>query len=110
MNPVVVVIASQLLFTAGDLLARIKMRQLGFGPEAFVSWWFAGYLGIRTVATFGQLWVLSKLVLGHALPLFSAASVLLSLVLSVTVLNEGLTGRTIAGAALAIAALAVLAS
>jgi hypothetical protein len=109
MNPLVVVLASQVLFTAGDLLARFKMRQLGFGAEAFVSWWFAGYLGLRTLATFGQLWVLSKLVLGHALPLFAAASVLLSLVLSVTVLDEGLTTKTLVGAGLAVAALTILA-
>ena len=29
MRPLLVVIASQLLFTAGDLLARLKMRRTG---------------------------------------------------------------------------------
>jgi len=78
MKPLWVVIASQFLFTAGDLLARLKIRQHGFDAGAFVSWWFVGYMLVRTLATFGQLWVLSKLVLGHALPMFAAASVVLS--------------------------------
>jgi multidrug transporter EmrE-like cation transporter len=108
MKPFVVVIASQLLFTAGDLLARLKMRQHGFDADAFVSWWFAGYMLVRTLATFGQLWVLSRLVLGHALPMFAASSVVLSLLLSVTVLNEGLTTKTVVGGGLAVAALVAL--
>lgn len=108
MKPLVVVIASQLLFTMGDLLARLKMRQLGFGTEAFMSWWFAGYMLIRTAATFGQLWVLAGLVLGQALPMFAASSVVLSMLLSVTVLNEGPTTKTVVGGLLAVAALAAL--
>ncbi len=108
MKPLLVVIASQLLFTAGDLLARLKMRQHGFETDAFLSWWFAGYMLIRTTATFGRLWVLSKLVLGHALPMFAASSVVLSMLLSATVLNEGLTAKTIAGGLLAVAALVAL--
>jgi multidrug transporter EmrE-like cation transporter len=108
MKPFVVVIASQLLFTAGDLLARLKMHQHGFDAGAFVSWWFAAYMLLRTLATFGQLWVLSKLVLGQTLPLFAAASVVLSMLLSVTVLNEGLTTKTVVGGGLAVAALVAL--
>jgi multidrug transporter EmrE-like cation transporter len=104
-----VVITSQLLFTAGDLLARLKMRQHGFAADAFLSWWFVGYMTLRTLATFGQLWVLAKLVLGQALPLFAAASVVLSVVLSVTVLSEGLTTKTVVGGGLAVAALLALA-
>ncbi len=108
MKPVVVVILSQLLFTSGDLLARLKMRQHGFDASAFVSWWFVGYLSLRTVATFGQLWVLSNVVLGHAMPMFSAASVVLSMMLSIAVLNEGLSTKTVVGGALAVAALVAL--
>jgi hypothetical protein len=108
MKPLVVVIVSQLLFTAGDLIARLKMRQLGFDADAFVSWWFAGYMALRTLATFGQLWVLSKLVLGHALPMFAASSVVLSMLLSVTVLSEGLTTKTVIGGGLAVASLVAL--
>jgi len=107
-NPLLVVIVSQLLFTAGDLVARLRMRQLGFGAEAFVSWWFVGYMGLRTLATFGQLWVLARLVLGAALPMFAAASVVLSMMLSITVLNEGLGTKTIVGGGHAIAALVTL--
>ena len=109
MNPVYVVVATQALFTAGDLLARTRMRQFGFEPSAFASWWFLGYMTLRTVATFGQLWVLSKVTLGRTMPLFSATSVVLSMALSVVVLHEGLTVRTAIGGALAVAALVVLA-
>jgi hypothetical protein len=49
MKPFVVVIVSQLLFTAGDLLARLKMRQHGFDADAFVSWWLAAYVLVRTL-------------------------------------------------------------
>lgn len=108
MKPLLVVIASQLLFTAGDLLARLKMRQHGFDADAFVSWWFVGYMLVRTLATFGQLWVLSKLVLGHALPMFAASSVVLSMLLSVTVLNGGLNAKTVVGGGFAVAALVAL--
>lgn len=74
-KPLLVVIASQVRSPAGDLLARLKMRQHGFDADAFVSWWFVGYMLVRTLATSGQLWVLSKLVLGRALPMFVASSV-----------------------------------
>jgi multidrug transporter EmrE-like cation transporter len=109
MKPLLVVIVSQMLFTTGDLPARSKMRQHGFATDAFLSWWFVGYMLIRTAATFGQLWVLAKLVLGQALPMFAASSVVLSMVLSATVLNEGLTTRTVLGGLLAVAALVALA-
>jgi hypothetical protein len=85
-----VVIASQLLFIAGDLLARLKMRPYGLNAGAFASWWFAAYIVVRTPAMFGQLWVLSKLVLGQTLPLFAAAS------------------KTVVGGGLAVAALVEL--
>ena len=84
------------------------MRQHGFDADAFVAWWFAGYLALRTLATFGQLWVLSKLVLGHALPMFAASSVVLSMLLSVMVLSEGLTTKTVIGGGLAVASLVAL--
>lgn len=86
-----VVVVGQLVFTAGDLLSRVNMRQHGFTADAFVSWWFVGYMAIRTLATFGQLWILARLVMGQALPLFAAAS---SVLLGATVLNEGLTAST----------------
>jgi multidrug transporter EmrE-like cation transporter len=109
MNPVIIVIGCQILFTTGDLLARAKMRHLGFHPQSFLSWWFVGYVTLRTFATFGQLWVLSKVSLGRGLPMFSAISVVLTMVLSVTVLREGLSVRTVVGGGLAVAALVTLA-
>jgi uncharacterized membrane protein len=84
------------------------MRQHGFEAGALVSWWFAGYMLVRTLATSASCGVLSKLVLGHALPLFAASSVVLSVLLSITVLNEGLTAKTVIGGGLAVAALLAL--
>lgn len=110
MSPIMVVAASQVLFTAGDLLARARMRQLGFHGSSFVAWWFVGYMTLRSLATFGQLWTLSRVVLGRTLPMFSASSVVLSMALSVVILKEGLGARAIAGGVLAVAALLLLAT
>jgi multidrug transporter EmrE-like cation transporter len=84
------------------------MHQHGLDADAFVSWWFAGYMALRTLATFGQLWVLSKLVLGHALPMFAASSVVVSMLHSVTVLSQGLTTMAVIGGGLAVASLVAL--
>jgi multidrug transporter EmrE-like cation transporter len=91
----------------GDESARARRARHPVA-EAFLSWWFVGYVLVRTLATFGQLWVLSKLVLGRALPMFAASSVVLSILHSVTVLNEGLTTQTLVGGGLAVAALVAL--
>jgi hypothetical protein len=56
------VIASQLLFIAGDLLARLKMRPYGLNAGAFASWWFAAYMVVRTLATFSQRLAVAALV------------------------------------------------
>jgi hypothetical protein len=45
---------------------------------------------------------------GHVLQMFAAASVLSSLVLSVTVLNEGLITKALVGGGLVVAALVAL--
>lgn len=74
-----------------------------------MSWWFAGYLAVRAIATAGQLWLLSRQPLGNVLPLFSAASVILSTVISIAILREQLRTTTFIGVGLAVAALLVLA-
>jgi hypothetical protein len=49
-SPVPVVVATQLLFTTGDLIARANMRNSPFALSTFLNWWFLVYFLIRRVA------------------------------------------------------------
>jgi multidrug transporter EmrE-like cation transporter len=109
MHPLVIVIGSQALFTVSDLLGRWAMKTHGFTPGAFLRWWFAGYMLVRTLATFGQLYVFSSVTLGRTAALFAATSVVLNTLLGLLVLRESLSLAVACGVALALAALAVLA-
>jgi len=105
--PLLIVIASQLLFTAGDLLARQHMRG-NFALANFLTGWFLAYLVLRTAATFGQLYVLSTVDLGKTMALFGAASVMIANVLGWLVLQEVLPPISYVGIGLAVLALAVM--
>jgi multidrug transporter EmrE-like cation transporter len=105
--PLLIVIVSQLLFTAGDLLARHHMRG-NFAVANFLTVWFVAYLLLRTAATFGQLYVLSTVDLGKTMALFGAASVMIANVLGWLVLQEVLPPISYVGIALAVLALAVM--
>ena len=102
-----IVIASQALFTAGDLLARKHLRG-DFTVANFLSAWFVAYLVFRSVATFGQLYVLSTIDLGKTMALFGAASVMIANVLGWLVLQEVLPPIAYVGVALAVLALVVM--
>ncbi len=102
-----IVIASQALFTVGDLLARKHLRQ-GFTVTNFLSAWFIAYLLLRTVATFGQLYVLSAVDLGKTIALYSAAAIIIANVLGWLVLQEVLPPITYVGVGLAVLALVVM--
>jgi len=69
--PVALIIGSQALFTAGDLLARANMRQSGFTLATFLTWWFVIYFTLRTVAMFGQLYILANVPIGKSMALFA---------------------------------------
>ena len=86
-----ILIASQLLFSTGDLMARAFMPRHGFTAAAFLSAWFWIYFLIRTVAMLGQLYVFSVVQLGKTSALFGACSIVLSNVLGFLVLGEVLT-------------------
>lgn len=105
--PLVVVIASQLLFTAGDLLARQHIKG-DFTAANFLTGWFAAYLLLRTAATLGQLYVLSAIDLGKTMALFGAASVMIANVLGWLVLQEVLPPLTYVGISLAVLAVATM--
>src|SRR6266542_847671 len=104
--PLVAVIASQTLFTIGDLLARQHLKG-EFALSNLLTGWFAVYLLLRTAATFLQLYVLSAVELGKTMALFGAASILIANVLGWLVLREVLPPITYIGVGLAVLALAI---
>jgi len=108
-SPFAMAVASQALFTAGDLLARANMRTGGFTLANFCTWWFAAYFTLRQLAMFGQLYVFSTVQLGKTMALFGAISIVLSNALGLLLLNETLTPMAYAGAALAVMAFTFLA-
>jgi len=103
-----VLVASQLLFTGGDLLARANMSRLGFTASAFLAPWFVTWFVIRQLGGVGQLYVLARVPAGTTLSLFSASSIVLINVLAVLLLKEILSPLTYVGVSLAVAALLVL--
>jgi multidrug transporter EmrE-like cation transporter len=108
-SPVVMIVGTQALFTAGDLLARANMRKGGFTFATFITWWFVLYFGLRTLAMFGQLYVLASVPIGKSMALFGATSIALVNVLGVLLLGEVLGTRAYAGVSLAVLAFAVMA-
>lgn len=87
-SPVMVIVATQLLFTAGDLIARANMRHSPFSLSTFLSGWFVVYFLIRQVAMFGQLYVFSALQIGRSMALFSATSIVAVNILGILLLGE----------------------
>lgn len=87
-SPVLLIVATQLLFTTGDLLARANMRHSPFALSTFLSWWFLLYFALRQVAMFGQLYVFSTLQLGKTMALFGATSIVVVNALGILLLGE----------------------
>lgn len=84
------------------------MRQSGFHTATFISFWFAGYLLIRTIATVGQLYVFANTEVGKTMALFSAFSLVLVNVAGVLFLGEILPIRAYIGIMLALTAIVVI--
>jgi multidrug transporter EmrE-like cation transporter len=107
-SPTLIIIATQLLFTTGDLLARSNMRARGFTWAAFFNLSFLAYFLIRQVAMVGQLYVLATVPVGKTIALFSASSIVLVNVLGVLLLGDVLSIRGYIGITLALLAFAVM--
>jgi drug/metabolite transporter (DMT)-like permease len=107
-SPVVVVVGTQLLFSAGDLLARANMRRHGFTAAAFLNVSFLVYILSRQLATVGQMYVLATVPIGKTMALFGAASIVFANVLGVLLLGDFLSARSYAGIALAVSAFLVM--
>jgi multidrug transporter EmrE-like cation transporter len=106
-RPLAILIISQLLFTAGDLLARAHVKA-NFTVANFLTGWFVAYLLLRTVAMFGQLYVLSTVDIGRTIALFGASSIVVSNLLGWMVLKEVLSPVTYVGISLAVLAFIVI--
>jgi hypothetical protein len=105
---IIVLVATQILYSAGDFMARACMARYGFCAAAFFSIWFAAYFAMRTIAMFGQLWVFASVPLGKSMALFGAVSIVLSNVLGFLFLKEVLTPPTYVGISLAVLAFLVM--
>ncbi|MCX5644343.1 MAG: hypothetical protein NTZ17_06620 [Phycisphaerae bacterium] len=108
-SPVAVIVATQLLFTTGDLFARANLRHNSFSVSTFLSWWFLLYFLIRQVAMFGQLYVFSALQLGKTMALFGATSIVVVNVLGILVLGEILSVQAYLAIGLVVLGFVVLA-
>ena len=108
-SPLTVAVASQLLFSASDLMARSNMKAGGFTVANLLTWWFAIYMTIRQFATFGQLYVFASFEMGKTSALFGAISIALSNALGLFLLGETLSVTAYIAVALVILAFTFLA-
>ena len=109
MNPILVVALTQILFTTSDVVGRHMMTTTGFTPASFFSGWFLFYFLIRNLAMFGQLYVFSKIELGHTMALFGAVSIIMANGLGFLFFKEALSLPVYVGVTLAVLAFVVLA-
>jgi multidrug transporter EmrE-like cation transporter len=104
-----VAIASQLVFSVSDVMARANMRHGGFTTENLLTPWFLIYFTIRIFATLGQLYVFASVDLGKTAALFGALSIILANVVGLLYLKESLTTPAYIGVTLALLAFCMLA-
>ncbi|MDQ5886041.1 MAG: hypothetical protein QG628_438 [Patescibacteria group bacterium] len=107
-KPLFIILGSQLLFTTSDLLARHNMQMHGFKTATFVSWWFLVYATIRTIATFGQLFIFTEMEVGRTMAMFGATSLVLVNVLGFFILKEQLSLQIYLGIMLAVLAVIIV--
>ena len=107
---VALVLVTQALFTAGDVLARSKLRAEpgSFVPQLLAPWIIGNFV-IRQIATLGQLYILATVELGRTASFYAVASLLIASGIGVFVLDEALSPTGYLGVALAVLAFVVLA-
>lgn len=108
-SPAFIIIGSQLLFSASDLIGRWAMKSQGFTLASFCTVWFLVYTVIRQIAVIGQLYIYSSMELGRSVALFGAGSIVIGNLIGVLLLKELLTVPVYIGVALAICAFLALA-
>jgi len=107
-NPILILIVTQVLFTTSDLMGRYFMSRYGFTFNNFFSFWFLVYMVIRIPATFGQLYLFTQLDLGRTMALFGAVSIILSTTLAFLLFKEIVTPGQYIGMSLAVLAFLAL--
>lgn len=105
-----IVLGTQLLYTASDLLARWSLAGRALALSSFLTPWFLTYFLVRQVAMVGQLYVFSQVELGRTAALFGAASIIIANVLGFLLLHETLTLPQYAGVSVALVAILLLAA
>jgi multidrug transporter EmrE-like cation transporter len=109
MNPILVIVVVQLMFSFSDVIGRHMMTTTGFTPQSWFSGWFLLYFFIRNIAMFGQLYVFSKIELGHTMAIFGAVSIFVANGLGFLFFREVLTPQVYIGVTLSILAFVILA-
>jgi len=107
-NPIIILIATQALFTLSDFIGRYFMSRQGFTLSSFLSLWFFIYFTIRLIATFGQLYIFTQFGLGKTMAIFGATSIALSTILAFFLFKEIVTPLQYIGITLAILAFLTL--
>jgi multidrug transporter EmrE-like cation transporter len=108
LNPILILIGTQILFTSSDLMGRYFMSKYGFTLSNFSSLWFLVYMLIRIPATFGQLYIFTQMNIGKTMSLFGAVSIVLVTVLAFLLFKETITSVQYIGITLAILAILTL--
>ncbi len=108
-NSVLTLLAAQILFSAGDLLARFKMHKYGFTQTNLLSLWFSVYVVTHMAATLLQLYVFANVELGRTITLFAVSGIVLANLTGLLFLHEVLTIYAYAGIVLAFVAFMLLA-
>jgi uncharacterized membrane protein len=104
-----VLIATQVVYSLSDFMGRYYMARHGWHLETFLTGWFLLYFVIRQVAMFGQLYVFAYLPLGKTMALLGASSIVISNFLGLLFLKEMLSPLAYGGVTLAVIAFLVLA-
>lgn len=108
-SPLVILIATQLVYSGSDFMARYYMGRHGFHLSTFFTGWFFCYFVIRQVAMFGQLYVFAYIPLGKTMALLGATSIICANALGLLFLKEVLSPAAYAGVTLAVIAIVIMA-
>jgi multidrug transporter EmrE-like cation transporter len=108
-SPILIVLVSQTLFTASDVLARVNLKnEDGFTLAALWAPWFFVYVAVRQVAVVGQLYVLATTELGRTAGLFSATALITANLIGVLFLNDTLNTVGYVGLVFALLAITLM--
>ena len=105
----IVLLATQLIYSATDFMGRYYMVKHGFHAASFFMPWFLWYQIIRQIAMFGQLWIFACVPLGKTMAMLGATSIVISNVLGFLFLKEVLSPVAYVGVMMAVIAILIMA-